>query len=416
MNIELSYDKQKLVIDVPDKRIAAVLRAQGIYIDKNEDEAIVEALDNPIETTRVENLIDINDKVVIITSDISRPVPSRKILPQLLKRIRRSGISPHNVKIVFALGNHRKHTEEEKIALVGKAVYEEYHCIDSDPSDVVHLGKTKAGTPVDIFSEVARADKRICIGNIEYHYFAGYSGGMKAVMPGVSTREAIQANHRFMIDQNAHAGKMTGNPVREDIDEVHMYCPVHFLLNVVLSEDKRIIKAFAGDIFKAHRKGCDFLDSLYKSPIDTLADIVLVSAGGFPKDINLYQAQKALDNAKHAVKKGGIIILVAACKEGLGEEVFERWVMSATSSKDLVEKIYEKFELGGHKAAAIAMVREQNDIYLVSDLPTNISRKCFMTPFPSVQDALARATMEKGADSTIHIIPFGGSVLPTLRL
>ena len=170
---------------------------------------------------------------------------------------------------------------------------------------------------------VAEADRRICLGNIEYHYFAGYSGGAKAIMPGVSTRAAIQANHSRMVLPECCAGALETNPLRMDIEEAGAMVGIDFILNVVLSEHKEILRAVAGDVTKAHRAGCAFLDTLYRKELAEAADIVLVSQGGAPKDLNLYQTQKALDNAKHAVRDGGIIILIGSCREGLGERTFE---------------------------------------------------------------------------------------------
>jgi nickel-dependent lactate racemase len=237
---------------------------------------------------------------------------------------------------------------------------------------------------------------------------------MKAIMPGVSTRQAIQSNHRRMIEDTATTGKIEGNPVREDIDEVFRFLPVDYIINVVLGEDKKIINAFAGDVLQAHRAGCEYLDSLYKVEIEEPADIVIVTPGGFPKDINLYQAQKALDNAKHAVKEGGIIILVAACKERLGEDVFEQWILHAPNPRSMIERIQQNFQLGGHKAAAIAMVMEKAFVYLVSEFPPDFTKKIFMTPFPDISTALQSALREKGPDAGILVMPYGGSTLPVI--
>ena len=289
-----------------------------------------------------------------------------------------------------------------------------YYNTDYIPADCVHMGTTKAGTPVDVFRVVAEADFRICLGNIEYHYFAGYSGGAKAIMPGVSTRAAIQSNHKFMARPEACAGRITGNPVREDIEEAASMVGVDFILNVVLDPKKQIIFAVAGDVTKAHRNGCEFLDSLYLKKIPQKADIVIASQGGAPKDINLYQTQKALDNAKHAVKDGGVVILIGSCKEGLGEKTFEEWMTSAKCSKDLIERIEREFKLGGHKAAAIAMVMQYADIYLVSDMDPDKVRSIFMTPFKTLEEAYAAAKEKCGEKAKVWAMPFAGSVLPKL--
>ena len=299
--------------------------------------------------------------------------------------------------------------------LVGERIYDEVSCIDSSEHDFVLMGETSQGTPVEICRGVAEADRRICLGNIEYHYFAGYSGGAKAIMPGVSTRAAIQANHRFMIRPEAIAGRNDGNPVRNDLEEAIGICPIDFIVNVVLDGHKRIVEAVAGHFIHAHREGCRFLDTIYGKSIGQLADIVVVSQGGAPKDMNLYQTQKALDNAKHAVNNGGIIILAGSCREGLGERVFEEWITAADTPESLVRRIERDFQLGGHKAAAIALVLERADIYLVSELPEVLVRSIFMKPFSTVQSAFDAAFTEKGADATVLVMPYGGSTLPLLR-
>jgi nickel-dependent lactate racemase len=263
-----------------------------------------------------------------------------------------------------------------------------------------------------VFKEVTFADRIVCLGNIEYHYFAGYSGGAKAIMPGVSTADAIQANHSRMVEPSSTTGRIAGNRVRADIEEVADFIKIDFIVNVILDEKKQIIKTVAGHYIKAHREGCAFLDEIYKVRICRKADIVLVSPGGYPKDINLYQAQKALDNSKHAVKDGGTIILVAACSEGLGEEVFERWIIEADSPESMVEKIKENFELGGHKAAAIGMVQQKTNVYLVSDMDDNFVKSMFFFPFANVQDALNTALGKEGEKLQIIVMPHGGSTLP----
>ena len=274
------------------------------------------------------------------------------------------------------------------------------------------MGVTSAGTPVDITRVVAEADFRICTGNIEFHYFAGYSGGAKAIMPGVSTHEAIQCNHRMMVEENACAGNLDTNPIRKDIEEAGVICQVHYIVNVVLDEHKHIIYAVAGDCVQAHREGCRYLDKMYRKAIPAKADIVLVSQGGAPKDANLYQVQKALDNAKHAVKNGGTIILIGACNEGLGSKTFESWLLSAPTAESMIERIHTQFQLGGHKAAAIAMVLQNASIDLVSEMGDDFVRSIFLNPQPSAQKALDAAFEKYGEGATVLAMPFGGATLP----
>ncbi|MDD4188531.1 MAG: nickel-dependent lactate racemase [Eubacteriales bacterium] len=412
MKIEFGYGKSNLSFDIDEENIIKILQLNCSNNITDETEEIEHALNNPIGTGTIGEIFKPGEKIVIITSDITRPMPTRVVLPVLVNRLIEAGCSESDMTVVFALGNHRKHTEEEKKYLMGEALYGKIKCLDSDVTDCVAVGSSKSGTPYEIFKKVAEADRRICLGNIEYHYFAGYSGGAKAIMPGVSTPKAIQANHSKMILDAARAGYIDGNPVRQDIDDVADFVPIDFIINVVLDEKKRILKAFAGHHISAHREGCKYLDSLYSVGIPKRAEIVITTPGGYPKDINVYQAQKSLDNAKHAVKDGGIIIFVAQCAEGLGEKVFERWINEAESPEDIINKICSHFELGGHKAAAIALVQKKARIYMVSDLDDSLVRKMFMVPFDSVDDALKSAFKECGRDAGVIIMPYGGSTLP----
>ena len=413
MQVKLPFAKtfQETVVD--DHQLAAILTPNTVEnTNLTGQDAVCHALKHPIGSRPLGDIIRPGESVVIITSDITRPVPSHQVLPPLLAELEAAGISLDDVLVVFALGSHRKHTETEMRKLVSDAVYERVRCIDHDPSDCVPMGVSSRGTPYVVFRPVAQAKHRICIGNIEYHYFAGFSGGAKAIMPGVCTHDAIQANHTMMIDENAYAGNLTGNPVREDIDEVLRFCPVDFIVNVVLDEHKKILYAVCGDPILAHREGCTFLDRLYKINIARRADIVLVSPGGYPKDINLYQAQKALDNAKHAVRDGGIIVLCASCGEGLGEKTFERWMTTSPSPEFMTKEIERHFELGGHKAAAIGLVMERCKVFLVSDLPEAFAAQIFFTPYSTLDAAYQAALQATGENADVIVMPYGGSTLP----
>lgn len=414
MDITLGIGSSVQTVSIPDKNLVGVLKPKPVSAPSSVEMELLRALSEPIGSKRLRKLVKPGEKIAIITSDITRPMPTGEVMPALLDELYAAGVQKEDISLVFGLGSHRPHTAAEQEKLAGTRAFREIACIDSTPDDCIHLGTTKGGTPVDISRIVAEADRRICLGNIEYHYFAGYSGGGKALMPGVSTREAIQANHRMMVLPEACAGRLEGNPLREDIEEAAAICGIDFILNVVLSEHKEILKAFAGDAVLAHRAGCSFLDTLYGISVKERADIVIVSQGGAPKDLNLYQTQKALDNAKHAVRAGGVIILVGSCREGLGEAVFEEWMLTAKKPGDLVTRIGQNFELGGHKAAAIAMVLQNADIYLVSELAPDFVERLFMKPFEQVQDALEAAMEYLGDQAKVLVMPYGGSTLPKL--
>lgn len=399
---------------VPEGNLLGVLCANEADAVLTGEAEVRRALSEPIGTPRLRDIVRPGEKIAIITSDITRPMPTHQVMPGLLDELYQAGVRREDITLVFALGSHRRHTPQEQKKLAGDRAWAEITCIDSDPDDCVHLGFTSSGTPVDITRSVARADRRICLGNIEYHYFAGYSGGAKAIMPGVSTRDAIQSNLSMMVQPEACAGSLDNNPVRMDIEEAGAICGIDFIVNVVLSEHKQIICAVAGHPVQAHRVGCRFLDALYLKELDRGADIVLVSQGGAPKDLNLYQTQKALDNARHAVNPGGVIILIGSCREGLGERVFEQWMTSSPSPQAMIDRIRRDFQLGGHKAAAIAMTLQKADIYLVSELQDDFVRSIFLTPQPSAQKALEKAFEKLGPDATVLAMPYGGSTLPRI--
>lgn len=415
MNIELGIGTGKQNVEIPDGNLLQVLTPNPVSHERAGEEEVRYALANPIGSPRLRDIVKPGEKIVMITSDITRPMPTYTVMPPLLDELYSAGVKAEDLTLVFALGSHRKHTEEEMRHLAGDSVYEEITCIDGDAEDVVHMGTTSRGTPVDIVRTVAEADRIICLGNIEYHYFAGYSGGAKAIMPGVSTWDAIQANHSMMVQEGAHAGNIATNPIRQDIEEAADLVGVDFILNVVLDEHKKIIKAVAGDLTAAHREGCKFLDTLYQVKIPKKADIVIVSQGGAPKDLNLYQTQKALDNSKHAVKDGGIVILVGSCKEGLGNPVFEKWILEAGKPQDIVDRLHKQFKLGGHKAAAIALVMAKAKIFMVSEMKPDFVKSIFMEPFETVQEALDTALQEQGKDASVIVMPYGGSTLPIVE-
>ena len=412
MKLEFGYGKGVQTVEVPDRNLMGILTANELEHERRGADAVDYALAYPVATPTLRSMVKPGQKIAIITSDISRPLPSYDVLPSVLRELEAAGIPYEDITVVFALGSHRKQTEEESRKLVGDEVYDKVRCVDSDPDDCILMGTSTNGTPFAITRTVAEADFRIALGNIEFHYFAGYSGGVKALMPGVSTPEAIQANHSLMVSEDACAGKLEGNPVREDLEQALKFCPIDFIVNAVLDEHKHIVYAVAGDVVKAHRRGCAYLDKMYRKPIPKRADIVLVSQGGAPKDANLYQTQKALDNAKHAVADGGTIIVIGACNEGLGSAKFEEWLVGSEKAHDMVERIGRDFQLGGHKAAAIGMVLDRARIDLVSEMDDDFVRSIFLNSQPSAQQAFDEAFARYGEDATVIAMPFGGATLP----
>ena len=259
---------------------------------------------------------------------------------------------------------------------------------------------------MEVFRPVAEADIVICTGTIEFHYYAGYSGGAKSILPAVSSKRSIYANHALMLDPKSSAGRLDGN-VRNDIEEAGTMLGIDFILNVVLNEKKEIIFAVAGDYIAAHRKGVEFLDRLSKIKVEQ-ADIIIVSPGGLPKDIDIFQSHKALEHVKNAMKDDGSMILVAECSEGYGNRVYEEWLKF--NRDEAIEKFKAGFVMGGHKAALIAALSKKVDLYLVSTLPDDMARRAYFIP-ATLEGALNMALQKHGSDAKILVIPYGGSML-----
>lgn len=412
MRIEVGFGDGTQSCEVGEKNLGLVLQQNQVPVELTGQAEVARALATPLGAPRLVQLARPGQRVAIVTSDVTRPLPTWEVLPPVLDELWAAGVDPADVTVVFALGSHRLQTPEEQRRLAGEQAWAQVRCVDSAACAFEHVGQTRRGTPVDIAAPVATADLVVCLGNVEFHYFAGYSGGAKAIFPGCSTPEAIAHNHAMMSDPAARAGQLAGNPVREDLEEAAALVGADFVVNVVLDEEKRIVHAAAGDMTAAHREACAYLDCLYRIDIPRRFDIVIDSQGGAPKDLNLYQTQKALDNAQYAVRPGGVVILVGCCREGFGNATFERWMREATCPDDLLERVVSRFELGGHKASAVAKLMKLADVYLVSQMDPALVREALFTPFATLEEAYAAALAKMGPDAQVLVMPHGGSTVP----
>ncbi len=380
LTLPTAWEKRVQIFDSTQLETACPGQSAG---NRRAPSSIVqESINAPLGCPPFEDTFHTNERVAIVTSDITRPMPSHLILPEVVERLLRCGIEPHDITVVFARGIHRAQTAAERRQLAGTGIPEAVHLVDSDPSDTIHIGHTAGGTPVNISRTVAGADRIILLGNVEYHYFAGYTGGYKALLPGVCDQETVTHNHRLMTDPRARAGVLEDNPVRADIDSMGDLLQADFIVNVVLDDDGGIRAAFSGHPITAHRAAVAEVDRVKKRGIREKGAAVIASAGGHPKDIDLYQAQKSLEFAAGYVRKGAPIILVAACGEGYGHPVMERWFSEATEAREVLQRLEEQFELGGHKAAMIARVINTNPTWLVSEMPDQWVRRAFLHPAP----------------------------------
>lgn len=413
--IEINYGRIQHSLVIPERNLLGVYSPLDQIEGHDESAILGAAIHNPIGSPRLREIVHPGEKIVIVISDISRPCPADRILPYIVEELEAADVQDADVCIVVALGLHRQMTPGELERAVSPAMSARFEVLNHDAQDVVRLGLTERGTPVEIFRQVVEADRRICLGNLEFHYFAGYSGGAKAILPGCASKACVTANHAMMVLPEAAAGKLDGNPLRSDIEQGVAMVGVDFILNVIVDGEHRIRGAVAGDVIQAHRHGCELVAARGIVEIPHRADIVVAGTGGFPKDINFYQAHKALEGAKYFVRDGGIIILVAECTEGIGNATFENWLLGSGSPTAVIDRIREEFVLGGHKAAAIALILQRAEIYIVSKMPDEISIRGWMQPFVSPQSALETALDKLGRDSQVIVLPQAGSLLPGIK-
>lgn len=406
MKIDIPYGKNKIKLSIPDKNILDIVESGSQIINIDEDKIIADALENPTKSKKLSEISYGKKSAAILVSDITRPCPSYKFLPKIIDELKAGGINSSNIKVIFGIGIHRKHTDEEKRKLAGGYVYKNAQLIDSDPFRCRLIGKTSYDTPVEVFEEALGTDILVATGNIEYHYFAGYSGGAKAVMPGICSHSSISANHSMMLDDKTVAGSYKDNPVRADIEEAGKLLGIDFIFNVILDDNKNIIAAVAGGNNEAYLEGVKKYDSIYKKEAKDTADIVITSPGGYPKDINLYQSHKALENVKEIVAEGGKIVLIASCSEGFGEDTFCRWMKDAANYSLLRGKIRQKFVLGGHKAVAISKILSKTNVLLYSDFDRDTTENMGFRKLDNIQKYLDRQISKKD-NIKITIVPTG---------
>ena len=410
--IKLAYGQGYRQVTLAEDNLLGIYNPRQIESEVDETHILKEAMDHPIGTPRLREIAHPGEQIAIVISDISRPCPTDKMLPFIVTELETAGVQDKDVMIVIALGLHRPLTSDEIQRLVSPEMKARFRVVNHDPENTIRLGTTSAGTPVEIFRPVVEADVRICLGNLEFHYYAGYSGGAKAILPGVASRASVMANHIMLVRPEATSARIIGNPVREDLEEAANMLGVDFILNVIVDDEHRILDAVAGDLTAAHRAGCERVARRGMVSIPHQADIVVASTGGYPKDINFYQSHKALKNAQNFVRDGGIIILLAESSEGIGQEIFEQWLLRDETPDETIARLKKEFVFGGHVATSVAMIRKRAEIFLVSELPDEVTRRGGMTPFNNPQDALESAYEKLGEESQVIVLPQAGSVLP----
>ena len=408
MDFTWDFAQDRITFSIPDENLTAILKRKGFTRDGGLPATVESALENPFGAPPLREIIAQKGarSVVIVVNDITRPTPYDQILPPLLREIQSAGVVDEEVTLLIANGIHREQTAGESVSIYGREICRRYRVINHSPDcDLVSLGTLPGGFDLQVNRLIKESDVVVTTGLIGLHYIAGYSGGRKSIIPGVASRAAITATHALMADERACLGNIKDNPVNDLLIEGGRRAGVDFILNVITDDSKQVVAAVAGDMEQAWLKGVECCQEASLCYLDRPADIVVAGCGGYPKDISLYQAQKALESSVQAVRDGGIIILVAACQEGLGEDTFARWVIEARSCEDIKNRFLHHFELGGHKAYAICRVLEKCRVVLVSCMDRAMVEKTFMIHRLTVADALEYAYRQVGNNPSVVVIP-----------
>lgn len=418
--VKLPYNTTNLEVDIAEKNLKAVLTSKlhDFRPAKSAEQLVLDALAQPIGSRPLQEIVKGKDKIVIITSDHTRAMPSKVTLPILLQQVRQ-GNPQADITILIATGLHRATTEEEQRKMFGDQIVDTEKIVVHDAFDdgaMEFVCKLPSGASFVVNKLILEADSIICEGFIEPHFFAGFSGGRKSILPGVCSAETVNENHsaRAIAHERSKTGVLGGNVIHEDMIYAVRKVAADFILNVALDEDKEIIAAFAGDIIEAHDVGCQFVTDLSKAETVT-GDIVITSVGGYPLDQNLYQSPKAASTARACAGKDGVIILVAACADGIGGTHFEELMLSGTPQEilDTIMAIPAKETIPEQWCAQIfsEMLLNHKIILVTTNLDHDLVRKVNLEPASTMEEALAMAYKEKGDDAEVVVIPDGVSVI-----
>jgi nickel-dependent lactate racemase len=416
----LKFGSKTLQIELQAKVLNAVSPAEL----PNPADEIRRALAHPLGRPQLAEIVLPGERVAIVTSDITRYTGSEFYLPILVEELNRCGIDDRDIEIIIALGIHRKQSpgEHKKILgpLYGRIAVHDHDC--DNPEQLTDLGATSSGLPVQINSRVMAADRVIVTGTIGLHYFAGFGGGRKSLVPGVASRLTCMATHFAIFNPPAQGGRnpkactanLDDNPVHKAILEAAQSIKPDFLLNTVLTPGKQIAKVFCGDLEQAHLAGCELARSLYTVPLKQAADLAVVSCGGHPKDINFIQAHKALDYGVHAVRPGGTLILLAACPDGFGNATFFDWFNY--EDLDIFEKaLRNRYEINGQTAFSTLFKARRWRIILISEFNRDQTEKMGMEKADNLDQALQMAYKQLSEQPKTVIIPEGGTILPVIK-
>lgn len=422
MQVHLAYGRNGLNVELPDG--CDVVTSRFVPGVADERTTLRDALRNPINSAPLAKKVKASDKVVIVHSDITRATPNDRILPVILAELEAAGVKRQNILLMNALGTHRPQTDAELRMMLGDRIVDEYCCMQHnafDDSILVPMGNTKLGHPVRVNKHFLEADVRILTGFIEPHFFAGFSGGPKGVLPALAGAESVMTNHgRTMIaNERAAWGITEGNPIWEEMREVALMTEPTFLLNVTLNVDKQITGVFAGEMLAAHAEGCRFVRDQAMVGVEAPYDVVVTTNSGYPLDQNLYQCVKGMSAARQIVGKGGAIVMAGACQDGLPDHGrYAELLARGGSPQGVLDLLAQPgFEAQDQWQVQVqAMIQLHADVYVYSDgLSEEQIRSALFEPSSDVSATVNELKEASGKDARVCVLPEGPQTVAYLR-
>jgi len=421
MIIDLSYGKTGYIVELSDNYYVDVV--EPVWLDSldNPSLAITEILRNPHKSKPLHEIVDNDDKVGIIFSDITRATPYHIILPALLYELR--SIPQKNICFFCANGTHRAAKREELIKILGKTIVNNYKIVQNDANNLdlhEYVGTTASGNEIFLNKKILNCSVKILTGFIEPHFFAGFSGGGKALIPGMASVKTIKFNHsiKHLSKEGVNWGITYGNPLWEEIMEAAELVPGLFLLNITLNKNKEITNVFAGDLRTAHTAGCKFVKDSAMVPVNNLYDIVITSNSGYPLDLNIYQAVKGMSAAAQIVKYGGTIIMAAECWDGIpSNSDYETILKSVNSVDELMEFIIKNESIlkDTWQIYFQALIQQKANVYIFSEkLDNETIKRTLLNPVDDISVLVDQLVKKIGPQAKICVLPEGPQTIPYL--
>jgi nickel-dependent lactate racemase len=419
MKINLAYGKGHLTVDLPDDRTTVIQPAHRSGL-ADERAAVLAALEKPIGAPPLRQWLRPGARVCITFTDLTRATPNNRLIPWLLDCL--AGVPPQNITLLNQLGTHRPNTQAELETLLTPAVVRGYRVLNhqaENDAELVPFGAMRDGTPALINRHIAEADVRIITGFIEPHFFAGFSGGNKGIIPGCAGLRSVMSNHGFnnVGHPNATFGVTEGNPLWEELRDVALRVGPSFLLNVSLNEERQITGVFAGDLIEAHRAGCQFVRQSAMQIVPAPFDIVVTTNSGYPLDLNLYQGVKGMSAGARILKQGGLLILACECREGIPpKSPLDNLLRAARDPGEILAMLATPGFVRPEQwqAQIQALIQRRADVLLYSSLPDDIVRRALLQPCPDIAAAVRRRLDQLGPQARVAVLPQGPLTIPCL--